>query len=314
MSISIITPHFNDFEGIKQTHSCLLKQDSGQWEWIIVDDFSDLAVRESLKEYFKQHQSSKIQLIFNDKKTNASVCRNVGVDKALHDHIVFLDADDTVSSDFVANRRINFTDFAVFQNYAVVDKHGSAEVSKAVESNYLNYYLSARFIWQTTTILWDKSFFNAIGQFNNQLPRLQDVELSIRALQQSTSYAILDNPVDFYYNVRPIRERKNLLKPVCEAVYLFISEILNTKNLNRQQILLLSSYYYLCVKYLERSGQRVNVSLVQRNLTLFYKKRYIGLLNYSFGFVVLKLFNWNMLSPNIFLRINRRIFKPSVKY
>ena len=313
MSISIITPHYNDPNGLLQVYKCLLTQTEASWQWVIVDDLSDLSIRKKITDWHQHIEDDRVKLIFNTHKSNASVCRNLGVDFALYNHIVFLDDDDTISSNFVANRLIKFKDFAVFQNNAVKDKQGNVQILKAVDGRYLNYFLQAKFIWPITAVLWDKSFFNSIGQFHSQLPRLQDVELAIRALQESTDYMVLDNTVDFYYNVIPIRERKNMLKPVCEAVYLFISELLNTSSLNKDQISLLSGYYYLCVKYLERSGSLENVDLVQRNLMLFYKKRYIGLLNCIFGFAVLKLFVWNMLSPSLFLRINRRIFKPSVE-
>lgn len=313
MSISIITPHYNDPNGLQQVYKCLLAQTQASWEWVIVDDLSDTSIRKKIQNWHQLIKDDRVKLICNAQKSNASVCRNLGVDSALHNHIVFLDDDDTISSNFVANRLIKYKDFAVFQNNAVIDKQGRVEILKAVDGSYLNYFLQAKFIWPITAVLWDKSFFNSLGQFHSQLPRLQDVELVIRALQKSTDYLVLDNPVDFYYNVIPIRERRNFLKPVCEAVYLFISELLNTSSLNKEQISLLSGYYYLCVKYLERSGSLENVGLVQRNLMLFYKKGYIGLLNCIFGLVVLKLFVWNMLSPSLFLRINRRIFKPSVK-
>ncbi|KXN98422.1 hypothetical protein LS48_11805 [Aequorivita aquimaris] len=311
MSISIITPHYNGPDGLLQVYKCLLAQTEATWQWVIVDDLSELSIRKKIQDWHEDIEDDRVKLIFNTHKRNASVCRNIGVDFALYNHIVFLDDDDIISSNFVANRLIKFQDFAVFQNYSIIDKHGNIEIKKPLETRYLNCFLQAKFIWQTSCILWNRSFFNSIGQFHSQLPRLQDVELAIRALQQSSDYLVLDNTVDFYYNVIPIRERQNMLKPVCEAVHLFISELLNTSSLNKEQISLLSGYYYLCVKYLERSGSLENVDLVQRNLMLFYKKGYIGLLKCIFGLTVLKLFVWKMLSPSLFLRINRRIFKPS---
>ena len=310
MSISIVTPHFNYPKGLHRIYTCLQDQTAHTWEWVVVDDLSDSKIREQIQEWFASLQDTRIKLIYNSTKTNASICRNIGADAALNNHLVFLDSDDTISSDFVVNRLIQFKDFAVFRNYSIIDMHGNIEIKNPVTEGYLNCFLQAKFIWQTSCILWDRSFFNSIGRFHAQLPRLQDVELIIRGLQQSKDYLVLDNPVDFYYNVIPIRERRNFLKPVCEAVYLFISELLNTSSLNKEQISLLSGYYYLCVKYLERSGSLENVGLVHRNLLLFYKKGYIGLVNCILGLAVLKLFVWNMLSPNLFLRINRRIFKP----
>jgi len=310
MSLSIITPHFNDFKGLQHIYSCLQKQTVADWEWIIVDDLSDLTIRQLIKDWYSNLTDKRVNLISNTDKTNASICRNIGANSAMNEHLVFLDADDIILPDFVENRQIDFADFAVFQNIGIIDKNNNKQASIFISENYLDYFLKARFIWQTTAVLWNKSFFIKIGQFDSRLSRLQDVELSIRALQNSTNYKVLNNSIDFHYHVIPIRERKNFVKPVCEAVYIFISELLNTAELNEQQLSLLSGYYYLSTRYLERSESTKDTCLVQRNLKLFYKKGYIRFLNYIIGIIVLKLYALRLLSGKLFLRINRYLFKP----
>jgi len=193
---------------------------------------------------------------------------------------------------------------------AIVDQNGEVEFSEKVTGNYLNYFLQARFIWQTTAIVWKKAYFNSIGQFNPKLPRLQDVELAIRAMQNSENYTVVDNEVDFYYNVKPIRSRKNFLKPVCDATYIFIDELLQTQNLTPHQVTLLSGYYFMCTKYLERSESKKEAHLVHRNLLLFYKKGYVGFFEVLIGVISLKLYTWHLFSGMQFLRVNRYVFKP----
>jgi hypothetical protein len=139
---------------------------------------------------------------------------------------------------------------------------------------------------------------------------LQDVELTIRALQKSTNYSVVDNSVDFYYQVKPIRERKNFVKPVCDSVYLFAYELLNTSSLTKNQLSLVSGYYYLCVKYFERSESLTEVAYVKRNLNMFYKKGYIPKVNYALGVLSLQLYTYGLFSGKFFLRVNRYLFKP----
>jgi glycosyltransferase involved in cell wall biosynthesis len=310
MSLSIITPHFNDLQGLKRVYSCLQEQTLTSWDWVIVDDQSTIETQQKVQAWFDNLGDCRVQLYLNTEKTNASVCRNLGADLAKSETLVFLDADDKIAVDFVANRNIHFTDFAVFKNTAVLDKYrGEIPLYDAVD-NYLNYFLSAKFIWPITAVLWRREFFSTIGRFHPDLPRLQDVELVIRALQQSEHYSIIDTPIDFYYRVNPISERKNFVPPVCNAVHLFISKLLQTESLNQHQLSLVSGYYFLCVRYLERSGGRKHIDLVQRNLRLFYKKKYIGFIKYVTGFIVLKLYADKILSGKQFLRINRYLFKP----
>ncbi|WP_417857559.1 glycosyltransferase family 2 protein [Xanthomarina gelatinilytica] len=310
MSLSIVTPHFNDLEGLKQIYTCLLKQTDASWDWVVVDDCSDDGVRTALRAYVEAQQDPRIQLLLPPEKSNASVCRNLGAEKATYQHLVFLDSDDVITEDFVKNRQVNFEDFVVFKHTAVLNKNGTKQVVGSVTSSYLDCFLKARFVWPITAILWRKDFFIAIGQFHPKLPRLQDVELAIRALQHSAHYQVLDNPVDFYYRVKPIRERKNFVQPVCEAVYLFISDLLDTSKLNKHQLQLLSGYYYLCIKYLERSGDVQEVPFVQKNLNLFYKKGYVNISAYLLGLVFLKFYQYKWISGTLFLRVNRRLFKP----
>lgn len=312
MSISLITPHYNDPNGLQQVYKCLLAQTQASWQWVIVDDLSEPSIRKKIQDWHQNIEDDRVKLICNAQKSNASVCRNKGAGIATHKNLVFLDSDDTVSVNFIKTRQIDFTDFAVFKNTGVIDQNEEVQFSPKTTGNYLDYFLQARFIWPITAIVWEKDFFYSIGQFNPRLPRLQDVELAIRAMQNSVNYIVVDNEVDFYYNVKPIRSRKNFLKPVCDATYIFINDLLQTQNLTKYQLSLLSGYYFMNTKYLERSESRKEANLVHRNLLLFYKKGYIGLLNCIFGLAILKLFVWNMLSPSLFLRINRRIFKPSV--
>ena len=198
MSISIITPHFNDLQGIKQTHNCLRAQNSKNWEWIIVDDYSTMSTKETMTSYFKDYDSPNIKLILNDKKTTGSICRNIGVDYAKYEHIIFLDSDDFISEDFVSNRAIDVDDFVVFRNTNIIDEKGNNKPSPTATSNYLDCFLQAKFIWPITSVLWDKKYLTEIGKFNPDLNRLQDVELSIRALILSKNYKVLDNKVDFF--------------------------------------------------------------------------------------------------------------------
>lgn len=308
-NISIITPHFNDFKGIKQTHECLLNQDTDQWEWIIVDDFSDNEVRNSLKKYFDELDCSNIKLIFNNLKTNGSVCRNIGIDQASNQHIIFLDSDDIVLVDFVRNRIVEVQDFIVFKNIYIVDKKGNKKPFSNISSDYLNHFLQAKFPWQTSAILWNKSFLIKIGKFNPKLKRFQDIELSIRALLLGTNYKIIDNKVDFFYCVSPINIKKRPVSIICESVNYLITNIHANYVLNKQQQSLLKGYYFVCVRYLFKSKLKSDISYVKNSLKLFYTKKYISFLYYLIGIQFIFLLKCQIISYDVFIKLNRKFFK-----
>ncbi len=310
MGLSIITPHYKNFDGLKRIFTCLQNQTTTDWEWIIVDDFSDSSVLMEIEKWIKTTESNTIRFIKNKQKSNASICRNIGAEVALFDNLVFMDSDDYFSDHFVANRHIDVKEFAVFGNYYVVDDSGLS-IKKELNNtkDFLNEFLAAQFLWQTSCVLWDKKFFNSIGQFHPELSRLQDVELVIRALQNSSCFALIDNSADFYYHIKPIRERQGLVKPVCESVFLFINELLDTSKLKAHQKQLLTSYYYLCAKYLERSGSYQDALHVRINLNMFYKKKFISNSSFVLGTLTLKLYTFGFFSGTFFLRVNRYLFK-----
>jgi glycosyltransferase involved in cell wall biosynthesis len=309
MSISIITPHFNDFKGIKRTHECLKKQNSDAWEWIIVDDFSDASTKKQLQDYFASEKCTHIKLVLNSKKTNASVCRNIGIDNATSSHLVFLDSDDVISEKFVSNRLIEVQDFTVFKNSNILDEKGNNKPAPTASTNYLEHFLQAKFIWPITAILWNKSFLIKIGKFNPELKRLQDIELSIRALLKSNNYQVIENEADFFYCVAPINVSKRPVHIICESVNYLITNLATQYNLPSAQKKLVKGYYYLCVRYFNRSKNKKDISYVRKSLKLFYKLKYISLFSYLKGLFVLKLYELNLISNNFFIRINRYFFK-----
>jgi len=309
MSLSIITPHYNEFEGLQRIYNCLLKQSDNVWEWVIVDDFSDNNIILKIEEWIDEINENRIRFIKNTSKTNGSVCRNQGAVESSYNNLVFLDADDYISEDFVLNRALEFNEFAVFKNFAVVNKNSIKLKGASLGINYLDFFLNAKFIWQTTAILWKKSFFMEIGQFEPNLQRLQDVELTIRALFTGANYKIIDNEVDFYYCTVPISSKPDIVRKSCLSVNFLISKIQSDYRLDAYSHSLIKSYYYACIKGLHRCKKRRDVVYVKESLRLFYKLKYINTFEYYVGFKLLILYQYHMISDSLFIKINRYFFK-----
>jgi glycosyltransferase involved in cell wall biosynthesis len=310
MGLSIITPHYNEFNGLQRIYDCLKKQISSDWEWIIVDDFSDKTVLLNVQIWMANIVKGRVHFIENTNKSNASVCRNKGLENTLFENVVFLDADDYLAEDFVSNRQIEFNEFAIFPNYDIVSNKGinTKRLIKQREE-LLNSFLAAQFLWQTTCVLWDKKFLVTIGKFDPKLQRLQDVELFIRALYESKKYKIIDNKVDFFYSANPIRLKDDIVKKSCASVNYLIAKLQVKYNLDEERQSLLKAYYFACVRGLHRCKNRKQTIYVKGSLKLFYKKKYINIFRYSVGMILLFLYQYHMISDALFLRINRYFFK-----
>lgn len=97
--VSIIIPAFNAELYIDDTIQSVLNQSYTNWELIIVNDGSTDQTAEILKAY----TSDKIHII-HQANMGVSHARNVGLNKAKGDFIVFLDADDVLSHNFIEQR------------------------------------------------------------------------------------------------------------------------------------------------------------------------------------------------------------------
>ena len=93
--ISIIIPHYNSINLLLRLLKSIPQKEDIQV--IVVDDKSDLKEVEKLKfsEEFK-----KIEFYMNDRKKSAGTCRNIGLEKAKKEWIIFADADDYFSENF----------------------------------------------------------------------------------------------------------------------------------------------------------------------------------------------------------------------
>ncbi|MGV8813798.1 MAG: glycosyltransferase family 2 protein [Gelidibacter sp.] len=309
MSLSVITPHYNDFEGLQRLYGCLIGQTYNDWEWVVVDDFSDRAVLLNIDKWITATDDNRIRFFHNAQKSNASVCRNRGSEEALFENLVFLDADDFISQDFVLSRHIEFNEFVVFKNTAVIDRNGTQEIRPRLNEDYLDCFLNAKFIWPITATLWKKKFFIKIGKFDPNLQRLQDVELSIRALFVGENYKIIDNEVDFFYCTKPIRSKADIVRKSCTSVNYLILKIKSDYTLSAYRHSLIKSYYYACVKGLHRCKNRKDVVYVKESLKLFYKEKYINTYEYVLGITLLIFHQYHLISNSLFIKTNRYFFK-----
>lgn len=94
MLLSIIIPNYNSSKWINKCIDSILKQIYQNYEIIIVDDMSE----DNSVELIKQYNNPKIKLIELDHKAYNGGTRNIGVENANGEYILFLDCDDWIHS------------------------------------------------------------------------------------------------------------------------------------------------------------------------------------------------------------------------
>lgn len=94
--VSIVVPVYNVEPYIRQTMDSLLTQSMEHIEIIAIDDGSTDNSLEILKEY--EMQDDRVR-VFCQKNKYAGVARNVGIEKARGEYLIFVDSDDFFSKD-----------------------------------------------------------------------------------------------------------------------------------------------------------------------------------------------------------------------
>lgn len=203
--VSVIIPHKNRFDLLKQTIDLVKKQTLDQWEIIIVDDGSEDRII-SLVEQNYLDQNIKL-IIRNRFPQCASTCRNIGWQNAKGEYIIFLDSDDLLAPHCLEQRvkvmKENLAlDFAVFPMLIFNNSPEEANFlwNKTTEENDLERFLRLDAVWQTTGPIWRKSALEKIGGFTEGLHCWQDVDIHLKALFAGLKYQkFYDLPPDCFY-------------------------------------------------------------------------------------------------------------------
>ena len=206
--ISIIIPAYNRASLIKETLQSILKQSSPDWECIVIDDGSSDETLEVVSAFAKV--DSRIQLFKREDRylSGGNGARQMGIDKAMNEWIMFVDSDDIIDVNCVQNRvsAIEQTlDMVVFHTGTFKKEVGDMDLlwnllyPKEHIEDYLYRFLKQDMPWCTPGVLWNKKFLQKIGGWNQKLKAWQDWELHIRALTYTPNIkASITKPDNFY--------------------------------------------------------------------------------------------------------------------
>lgn len=149
--VSIVIPNYNRESLIRETLDSVLAQSYSNWECLIVDDGSTDNSVEVILEYTKKDSRFKFMQRPSNHLKGANACRNIGMQKAKGDYIIFFDSDDLMMQHHVESK-LKFMldgnlDYAVFKskNFGQpddVDEELDYSYYKTYEFNADNYLLN----------------------------------------------------------------------------------------------------------------------------------------------------------------------------
>lgn len=125
-NITIVIPCYNNGHLLSQMIECILRQTLTSWKLVIVDDCSTDDTQKIIKEFVKRDNRINL-LVRNREPKGAQTCRNIGMESAIGNFVVFFDADDLISTTCL-EKRVAFlnsnpkVDYASFAAKAFTDE------------------------------------------------------------------------------------------------------------------------------------------------------------------------------------------------
>ncbi|MDU8885477.1 glycosyltransferase family 2 protein [Yeosuana sp. MJ-SS3] len=247
--VTIIIPVFNRHNLIKIALDSVLNQTYNHWECLVVDDGSTDNTIDSIK-YYSQNDKRIRCFQRHRKPKGAPTCRNIGLNNAKGDYVIFLDSDDYLLP-FCLEKRIEAIkqypncDFLVFP-MGVKKRNNIKKKDMSTNNLYLVEFLSANVIWQTMCPIWKKSFIKKLNGFTEGYPRFNDPELMIRALlHHNVNFKVLhDLNYDSVFSPS-IKKDTIFINKIYKSLQLFIPDtVANLKKSNNY------SYRFYLIGYL----------------------------------------------------------------
>lgn len=207
--VSIVIPNFNKRSFLSAAVDSVLAQGPSV-EAIFVDDASTDGSVEILGHAAEQHPG--LRLIRAPRNIGGSACRNLGLEAARGEFVIFMDSDDLLAAGCCASRvhvaRENPDhDLWIFPMEVFRDDP-SRPIDRwfPAEGDHLGHFLAHRLDWHTMQPLWRADFIRSIGGFDAEFPRLQDPEVHTKAILRGARIAVFPNvPPDCFYRVVPER-------------------------------------------------------------------------------------------------------------
>lgn len=214
--VSIIIPTYNRAHLIGETLDSILAQTYTNWECIVVDDGSSDNTDKLMVTYCKKDKRFQYHYRTEDRPKGANACRNYGFEMCAGDYLIFLDSDDLLENYCIELRYKNILkikssdEILVFNMGLLINRQKTNKnFNEKCDSNFecLKKFLTGNVPWTITCVFWGRETFIKVGRFDENLARLQDVDLHTRLLLNGFKinkveitdswYRILDNMNDY---------------------------------------------------------------------------------------------------------------------
>lgn len=232
---SIIVPVYNAIAFVGDTIHNLLRQDVNK-EILLINDGSTDESLQLIKQYESKYDCIKV---VDKKNGGVSSARNVGLNVAKGDYVIFVDSDDFIDDGLLERCEIilqrKSTDAVIFSYKYVYPKSSRKDICFRYKSS--DYYSLKEWLNEFYQ-LWSCHILHCIGtkvyrksvidqyniRFNESISYLEDISFALEYLSHISNIYYLDEPA---YHYRIINENSLITK--YRTKYVEATGYLNTK-------------------------------------------------------------------------------------
>lgn len=203
VKFSIIIPSYNVSDYIGKTIESVKCQSFTDYEVLVVDDCSCDDGKTVCE--IRKHINDKIRLIEKDKNSGSGGTRNVGIDNAQGEYILFLDSDDILIDDKVLERLSNVIDEKkydiVFIGFEFND--GSFSFLPERDAKSIEYMIGNNLYINVWSICWKRSFILENNIRFREGVLYEDVNFAVTGMVLAKDYYFSNIVTHLYTRVRP---------------------------------------------------------------------------------------------------------------
>lgn len=240
--VSFIVPVYNAEQTIKQTIDSILKQTRYSWELILINDGSTDQSLNICKQY--SNLDARIE-VYDLPNQGVSKARNAGIIKAKGKYITFIDSDDWIDSNLLANIEDNLKEdidllfYGCSTDYVSTYKLSHSQIKTVPQmiqfhSKQIATYWGYMFRTLNMESCWNKLFrkdiiINNNILFNENMIVFEDFVFLIKYMHNVKNNIILIPFIGYHYNspisYNPIQRRNN--KNLYPSINIAIDELSN---------------------------------------------------------------------------------------
>jgi glycosyltransferase involved in cell wall biosynthesis len=211
---SVIVPAYNRADTIMKTIDSLLAQTYPYFEIIIADDGSS----DYTAELFRNVDDDRIRYFYQE-NAGVSAARNFGASKSQYDWLTFLDSDDTVSPNWLADfaKEIESSKVEiVFCGMRQINKKSGLDKLIDPLDPYENG--TSKGLYRASTFILKKNIFMSVGGYDSNVRFGENTELSIRLKQLKLSSGYISKP-NYIYEMAEAGLARNLANVIDSNLY-----------------------------------------------------------------------------------------------